>query len=472
MRVGVIDIGYNAIRAAIYDSNTMGAREIFNYKFKNDILTLLNYENINIKHQTYLYIEYLLHIFKQMNVTQRRAVATAALRGQARAEEFISLVYDKYNLNIEVISGDNEAQLMSEGLISASPYAKGLAVDLGGGSLELASIENGVATKLASMDVGTKMILKNNLQDENELANIINQHFPARKYENLYLVGGALRYICRHYTEIMRYPLKNLHNLSITHSDIISYINIVTRSKFISNDSFKKKINPQAILVVKALLQLYEPEHIIASIYGLKEGVRYNMLSKEERAKDIILQKLMQNFSSTEDACQNKFLAAAESYLNILESININITPETKNIIAYSLIILSHKTHYDSSVPPTVLFEQILATQAPLKHTHRVQIAMIIFHASGFKPSSALISLSKNLLCRNQNTLSQIIGHLLKIAIDIDGPEFHKPSFSLIEINKYIEIETSSIMPKVIFDKIKDRLKLIAFCKRNSEKNM
>ena len=34
MRLGIIDIGYNAIRAVVHESNTIGAPEIFNNKFK------------------------------------------------------------------------------------------------------------------------------------------------------------------------------------------------------------------------------------------------------------------------------------------------------------------------------------------------------------------------------------------------------------------------------------------------------
>jgi len=51
MRLGIIDIGYNAIRAVVHESNTIGAPEIFNNKFKNDILTLLMQEELDIKHQ-------------------------------------------------------------------------------------------------------------------------------------------------------------------------------------------------------------------------------------------------------------------------------------------------------------------------------------------------------------------------------------------------------------------------------------
>ena len=63
MRLGIIDIGYNAIRAVVHESNTIGSPEIFNNKFKNDILTLLMQEELDIKHQAYLSINY-IHLSK------------------------------------------------------------------------------------------------------------------------------------------------------------------------------------------------------------------------------------------------------------------------------------------------------------------------------------------------------------------------------------------------------------------------
>ena len=66
MRSAIMDIGYNAIRAVVYENDNIGAPEIFNSKFKNDILNLLTQEDFDIKHQTYLSIQYLLHIFKNI----------------------------------------------------------------------------------------------------------------------------------------------------------------------------------------------------------------------------------------------------------------------------------------------------------------------------------------------------------------------------------------------------------------------
>jgi exopolyphosphatase/guanosine-5'-triphosphate,3'-diphosphate pyrophosphatase len=103
MRLGIIDIGYNAIRAVVHESNTIGSPEIFNNKFKNDILTLLMQEELDIKHQAYLSINYILHIFSSLQVTEIKCVATAVLRDHPRSKVFIEFIKEKFNLTIEVI---------------------------------------------------------------------------------------------------------------------------------------------------------------------------------------------------------------------------------------------------------------------------------------------------------------------------------------------------------------------------------
>ncbi|MDX1917472.1 MAG: Ppx/GppA family phosphatase, partial [Rickettsiaceae bacterium] len=85
MRVAIIDIGSNAIRAAIYDNNTLGAFEIFNEKFRSDISFMLDQELVNTKHSTYNKFVYFMNIFKKMNVSILACVATEVLRSHPKA---------------------------------------------------------------------------------------------------------------------------------------------------------------------------------------------------------------------------------------------------------------------------------------------------------------------------------------------------------------------------------------------------
>ena len=276
MRSAIIDIGYNAIRAVVYENNNLGAPEIFNSKFKNDILSLLTSESIDIKHQAYLSIQYLLHIFEKLEVTNIKCVATAVLRNHPRANDFIKHIENKYNFDIDIISGEEEARLTAIGLISSIKDANGIAADLGGGSLELMEITNNEIGRLDSFELGTKMISSRNIANEEAIMTIIKDYYDYPNYETLYLIGGALRFIGRLYIDFVQYPMKNLHNLEISTKDFLSYLNkLELSSQDTKNKLGRRRINTNALFVAKAMISIFQPKKIVISTYGLKEGVRF-----------------------------------------------------------------------------------------------------------------------------------------------------------------------------------------------------
>ena len=211
MRHAIIDIGSNAIRAVVYEQNSLSASEVYNEKFRSDLLGLLDLSDLDVKHGVYLVVQHFVHIFKQLKVGTVKCVATAVLRNHINSPAFVELIKRKYNIEIEVISGEKEAYLTAAGLIMGINKAEGLAADLGGGSLELAEIRNKEVGRRKSLALGTNII---DLEiSETEVKNIISNSFEYNKYPSLYLIGGAFRMLGRAYMEFTRYPLKNLHNL-------------------------------------------------------------------------------------------------------------------------------------------------------------------------------------------------------------------------------------------------------------------
>ena len=459
MRLGIIDIGYNAIRAVVHEDNTIGAPEIFNNKFKNDILSLLTQEELDIKHQSYLSIKYILHIFKNLKVDKVKCVATAVLRDHPKSDSFTEFIKQRFNLTIEIISGEREAYLTALGLISGISDAHGLAADLGGGSLELVEINNRSIGRLISLALGTKVITDRKLQNAEEIAEIIRTEYGDYQYENLYLIGGALRFISRYFIEFNRYPLKNLHNLTISGEDLNIYLNNIKH--FHSNKAKlnNRTLNPNAILAAQAMLQVFKPQNVVISIFGLKEGVRYEMLPDSEKNRDIVLEKIIH-------ACNYKTEETDfPSYHRILTPL-IENTPDLSEILKLAIILQSLNKHFDQTLLPKALNEYILNSEIPFTHRQRIMLAVIMAYSSNFKPELELIKISKKVLTKADFNNSQILGHFIRIAKDIDGFDFTKPSFSIEIKNNYLEIVTEDILPRPIFDKVCERLKAIAYARK------
>ena len=461
MRLGIIDIGYNAIRAVVHENNVIGAPEIFNNKFKNDILTLLMQEELDIKHQAYLSINYILHIFNKLQVTTIKCVATAVLRDHPRADVFIEFIKQKFNFTIEIISGEREAYLTAVGLISGISDVHGIAADLGGGSLELIEIDNRVIGKLSSLALGTKVITNRKLQNLEDITRIIREEYGNYQYENLYLIGGALRFICRFFIDFNKYPLKNLHNLSIPLEDLSSYLKNIKESQQSRVKLYNRTLNQNAILVAQAMLEVFKPKNIIVSVFGLKEGVRYEMLPKTEKNQDIVLQKVL--YCCKYQLEETDF----EKYYEIVAPL-LDGSQDLYKLLKLAIILQSLNKYFDQTLTPKALNEYILNSEIPFTHCQRLMITIILSYSSNFKPDTDIVKISKKFLCKQDFKNSQIIGHFIRIAKDIDGFNFTEPSFTITSKNHYLEIVSKDILPRPIFEKICDRLKSIAYIRKIS----
>ena len=85
-------------------------------------------------------------VLKDIEVTNVRTVATAAVRDARNGRKFVKQV-EALGLDVEVLSGEEEATTSAYGVIGSFPGAQGVVADLGGGSLELVAIGNGERQK-------------------------------------------------------------------------------------------------------------------------------------------------------------------------------------------------------------------------------------------------------------------------------------------------------------------------------------
>lgn len=452
--VAIIDIGYNAIRAVVYENNDLGAPEIFSNKFKSDLLSLLSNDTLDIKHPSYLTIQYLLHVFKKLGVAKINCVATEVLREHPRADEFLRHIKKCYDLDIRIITGQEEAYLSAIGVIHGVANCHGIAADLGGGSLELVEIDDANISHLTSLKLGTKIITDRKLTDVSSIAEIIKQEYGEYTYENIYFIGGAMRFIGRLYLDFINYPIKNLHNLEIDITTFSSYLSKVLASfNNPKNKIGRKKVNINAILVAQAIISVFQPKKVLISTYGLKEGVRFESLK-------LPYHNVLEN--KVAYACNYDMQATNfDSYAQIL----CNITGESTDLyklLKLSIMFNSLKRRFDKTLPPKALVEYILSAEIPIAPKLRLMLAIIAGTNSDFKLSIDITNIAKQVISREEYAHSQIIGHFLAIAEFVDGPNFTEPSFSIKLTNGYYELDHTHLLPRPIFDKIRFRLKNIA----------
>lgn len=83
----------------------------------------------------------LIHAFKLLidlyEVDDYMACATSAMREAENGEELVALAREEYGINIQIIDGDTEADILNNALLRFLDEGRYLHIDVGGGSTEL-----------------------------------------------------------------------------------------------------------------------------------------------------------------------------------------------------------------------------------------------------------------------------------------------------------------------------------------------
>ncbi len=101
------------------------------------------------------------HIMRLNDVVTYRACATSAMRDAENGEKVLRRLYKKTGIRVEIIRGQEEAQLLCNNMLENSGCATGdyAYIDVGGGSTEISLIHNGILAHSKSYDIGTLRML-------------------------------------------------------------------------------------------------------------------------------------------------------------------------------------------------------------------------------------------------------------------------------------------------------------------------
>ena len=106
--------------------------------------------------------------YRKLGVSTVRAVATSAVRDAANQAEFIARASATLGVPVEIITGREEARLIHQGVICRWPHPgkRILIVDIGGGSAEIISSEDGRLLDAVSKPLGAVRLQENFLTQD------------------------------------------------------------------------------------------------------------------------------------------------------------------------------------------------------------------------------------------------------------------------------------------------------------------
>ncbi len=292
-----MDIGSNTVRLSVYKERNGEAVSLFSEK---DQVSLKSYvkdgklTNKGIKrlYNTLKKFKALVDNFEDIDGVY--PFATATVRDVANRKEVLDLMKEDLDLDIEILSGEEEAKLAFVGASVSTEVKEGVLCDIGGGSTEVVIIGQGKVIKSNSLSIGSlsafndyvdglfvdkdsKKLIENKVLQLFDDSSIYEEDFKI-----LSAVGGSARAALNFYKDY--YKLED----DTRSMDVKEFDSMV---KDLIKKSDKKKmrmildIKPDRIhtllpgmIILNEISKFFNIETINVSQTGVREGYVYSKL--------------------------------------------------------------------------------------------------------------------------------------------------------------------------------------------------
>lgn len=297
MRLAVIDCGTNTFHLLIVELQPDGS---FKQLYRNREYVRLGQEGLDHIgdapfHRGLDCIRLFDKIMRELGVEKHRAFGTEALRRADNGADFVQAVRDLTQVEIQLISGDEEARLIHLGVKQAVPVFEGktLIMDIGGGSVEFIVASEEEVFWAQSFPIGVQVLFsrfhKNDPISPAELDTIHRfldemlapLHTVLRQHQPHTLTGasGSFEAVEDMLVRQRRNPLFSI----ITLEDFYKiYRKILTadydtRLKMPGLPKERVELIVVAFVLMDYIIRLADSQEIITSAYAMKEGMLLDM---------------------------------------------------------------------------------------------------------------------------------------------------------------------------------------------------
>jgi exopolyphosphatase/guanosine-5'-triphosphate,3'-diphosphate pyrophosphatase len=304
-RCAVVDLGSNSVRLVVFEGIGRNPVAIFNEKA---VLRLgrglqmtgrLNEEGVEaaltVMHRYYA-------IAQAMGADPFEVLATAAVRDATNGPEFVEGLRARMpGVTIRILSGEDEASLSAAGVLCGIPQADGILADIGGGSLEVVRLNNGVAGPARTLPLGVIRLADRAEGDlvraralaEADLAGV--PWLATAPGRDLYLVGGAWRALARIHIMQTGYPLSIVHHYTIGRDEARDLTGVIGSAPRRMLERLpgapRRRLDdlPLAAIVLRRVLRATGARRVVFSANGIREGWFMRRIPEEAALADPVL---------------------------------------------------------------------------------------------------------------------------------------------------------------------------------------
>ena len=302
-RTAIVDIGSNSIRLVVYQGAARVPAILFNEKVMAGLGKDLTTSGAIADDSTALAVQALQRFRRlciEMEVDTIKCFATSAVRDASNAADLLKAA-SEIGFEVQVLSGEEEAELAGLGVLSAIPQANGIVGDLGGGSLELALVKDGKVLDRHSLPLGVLRVANLRRQDKDKFKRQINKMLEKTGWDKnaqglpFYLVGGSWRSLARLDMFDSRYPLPVIHHYEMKPQRarrLVSQLARMNKAKLKAVPGLSSSRIPtlnDAAWLLSYIIRYLDSSTMIVSAYGVREGMLFQNVSKAESKRDPLL---------------------------------------------------------------------------------------------------------------------------------------------------------------------------------------
>ena len=286
MKFGAIDIGTNAARLLVGEVEHEGGHSFVKKISYTRVPLRLGeevFEDGKIsKKKTEDFVK-TIQAFKLISeifdVKQLRAVATSAMREATNSKKIIEKILEESGVEIEVISGDVEAELIFSTffLLDFDKTLPFLVIDVGGGSTEVSVFESGERIASKSFEIGTIRLLKGKVKNDvwSHIHEWIAEHVDLNSPHKIFGTGGNINKVHKIVGVGQMEPV-SLEKMKDLRVKLGSLTLIQREDEYQLKPDRADVILPALDIYIYILGELKSTELIVPKI-GLSDGMIYQM---------------------------------------------------------------------------------------------------------------------------------------------------------------------------------------------------
>jgi exopolyphosphatase / guanosine-5'-triphosphate,3'-diphosphate pyrophosphatase len=304
-RLAALDIGTNSIRCIVVDVDKLGKFRVLDDEkatvrlgegiAKNGLITGAAWQRA---------IEALVRMKKIVDgygVMGTEVVATSAVRQAANGEAFVTAVADSVGLQIEIISGEDEAELAAQSALNNFDMegTRFAMADIGGGSVEIITALGNHIDEIYSLELGA-VILTGNFISSDPVRH--GEHLKLRKHirktlkaalvgedlpvQCLLGSGGTMTSIAAMVMALRKEGYGSIHGYELLRSEIVHLLAMLLRKDIKERKAIpglppdRADIIVAGVTVVDELMGLFKTNLLKINERGIREGLILKGLKK------------------------------------------------------------------------------------------------------------------------------------------------------------------------------------------------